>query len=71
MLDKVISNLGIAFVVAFIIMLTSAAIALALGSEVLANKMAEVAYYFLLIGVVTQLIEVVKVDLRKRNAEEN
>jgi len=42
------------------VMLVSAAVALALGSEVLANKFAEVAYYFLVIGVVLQLVTLIK-----------
>ena len=42
------------------VMLVSAAVALAVGSEVLANKFAEVAYYFLVIGVVLQLVTLIK-----------
>jgi len=42
------------------VMLVFAAVALAIGSEVLANKFAEVAYYFLVIGVVLQLATLIK-----------
>ena len=66
--DKLVSNLGVVFIVAFMVMLTSAAIALALGSEVLANKLAEVAYYFLVIGVVAQLVNLVREE-RKKDGE--
>jgi len=55
-----LDRVSVTFTVAFIIMLVLAAIALALGQEGLANKLAEVAYYFLVIAVVSQLIVLVR-----------
>ncbi|MET1102373.1 MAG: hypothetical protein ABWW69_07875 [Pyrodictiaceae archaeon] len=49
-------SLGVTFAVAFMVMLVAAAVALALGQEPLANKMAEIAYYFLVVAVVSQII---------------
>ena len=51
---------SIVFIVAFMVMLVFAAVALAIGSEVLANKLAVIAYYFLVIGVVLQLATLIK-----------
>lgn len=49
------SSIGAPFVVAFIILLTVAAGYLAVGEEALANKLAEYAYYSLVVGVALQL----------------
>ena len=49
-------NPGGPFIVAFIILVLLAATYLALGNEALANKVAEVGYYFLVAGVLLQLI---------------
>lgn len=49
-------NPGAPFVVAFIFVLVVAAVSLALGHEDLANDFATVAYYFLVIGVILQLV---------------
>ena len=65
LVNRLVSNQGVVFIVAFMVMLTSAAIALALGGEVLANKLAEVAYYFLVIGVVAQLVNLVREERKK------
>ena len=65
LVNRLVSNQGVVFIVAFMVMLTSAAIALALGGEVLANKLAEVAYYFLVIGVVAQLVNLVREECKK------
>ena len=51
-------RLAVTMAVAFIIMLAAAAVALALKREDLANSMAEVAYYFLVVAVVSALVEV-------------
>ena len=44
------------FIIAFIIEFSVAAFVLALGYEDLAYDFAEIAYYFLIIGVILQLI---------------
>jgi hypothetical protein len=49
-------RLGIAMAVAFIITLASAAVFLAIGREDPANRLAEVAYYFLVTAVVAMLV---------------
>ncbi len=53
-------NLGVMPVLAFMASLISAAVYLALGYEGSANKLAELAYYFLVIGVGLQIYEAVK-----------
>lgn len=63
--EKLKENPGSPFIIAFMIVLVSAAIALALNVEELANELAEVAYYFLVVGVVLQLISVVREEKRK------
>jgi len=55
-----LDRVSVTFTVAFIVMLVLAAVALALGQEGLANELAEVAYYFLVIAVVSQLIVLVR-----------
>jgi hypothetical protein len=50
-----LERLGNAFVVAFIILLVSAAASLAAGGEAFANQLAEYAYYFLVVAVVLHL----------------
>jgi len=67
-LIKLVKRASTVFIIAFMIMLISAAVALALGSEVLANKLAEVAYYFLVIGVVAQLVNLM-VEERKKGGK--
>ena len=57
---KYLERAGVTLIVAFMILLVSAAIFLALGDELTANKLAEIAYYMLVGGVVIQLIVVVK-----------
>ena len=64
-LIKLVKRASTVFIIAFMIMLISAAVALALGSEVLANKLAEVAYYFLVIGVVAQLVNLMVKERKK------
>ena len=61
----VLDRVSKTFVVAFMVMLVAAAVALAVGREVLANKMAEVAYYFLVVSVVSQLV-LLAVEERQR-----
>ncbi|GEM_PF-5849317 len=58
-------NPGRPFIIAFMILLIIAAIFLALGNEFLANKFAEYAYYNLVLGVVLQLIAIIKEERRK------
>jgi len=53
-------DLGVAFVVAFIVCLVSAAALLALGREDLADQLATVAYYFLVAGVASMLFSLVR-----------
>ncbi len=51
-----LERLGNAFVIAFIILLISAAASLAAGGEAFANQLAEYAYYFLVVAVVLHLV---------------
>ncbi len=53
---KTLSIASTALAIAFMIMLIAASIALALGREVLANRFAEVAYYFLVVCILLQLV---------------
>jgi len=61
------NKVSVVFTVAFIFMLISAAIALALGQEILANKLAEVAYYFLVLAVIFQLIALVREERKVKS----
>ncbi|MEB2835849.1 MAG: hypothetical protein GSR80_000993 [Desulfurococcales archaeon] len=56
--SRLAGRVTVAMAVAFMVMLVGAAVALALSREDLANSMAEVAYYFLVIAVVAALIDV-------------
>jgi len=49
-------NWGAPFIIAFMVMLITCAYLLAYGNEAVANGLAVYAYYFLVIGVVLQLI---------------
>lgn len=51
-----VQNWGAPFIIVFMILLIIAAIYLAFGNEVVANKLAEYAYYNLTIGVLLQLV---------------
>ncbi len=53
-------NPGSAPAILFMLLLINAAIVLALGNEVHANKLAELAYYSLVIAVCAQLVDVVR-----------
>ena len=53
-------NWGAAFIVTFMILLITAAVFLALENEVIANRIAVYAYYFLVIGVVLQIASYLK-----------
>ena len=55
-------NLGAPFIIGFMTLLTSAAIYLSLGDEAFAEKLAEYAYYSLVIGVILQLISLKKAE---------
>ncbi|MHA1594146.1 MAG: hypothetical protein ACTSXX_05315 [Candidatus Baldrarchaeia archaeon] len=53
-------NLGAPFVMAFMALLITAAVFLAVGDEDFANTLAVYAYYNLVIGVVLQLVALVR-----------
>jgi len=53
-------NWGAPFIVVFMVLLVVAAVFLGLGLEFLAERLAEFAYYFLVVGVVLQLVVVIK-----------
>ena len=55
-----IERISVTLIISFMIMLIIAAILLASNNEAYANKFAEIAYYMLVAGVVTQLILVIK-----------
>ena len=60
LLEYLKTNLGAPFIVAFMILLTTAAAYLAVGMESPANDVAIYAYYCLVIGVILQLISYVR-----------
>ena len=53
-------NWGAPFIIVFMVLLVVAAVFLGLGLEFLAERLAEFAYYFLVVGVVLQLVVVIK-----------
>jgi len=53
-------NWGAPFIIVFMVLLIVAAVFLGLGFEFLAERLAEFAYYFLVVGVVLQLVVVIK-----------
>jgi len=53
-------NWGAPFIIVFMVLLVVAAVFLGLGFEFLAERLAEFAYYFLVVGVVLQLVVVIK-----------
>lgn len=55
-----IERISVTLIISFMIMLIIAAILLASNNEAYANKFAEIAYYMLVAGVITQLILVIK-----------
>jgi len=55
-------NWGAPFIITFMILLIAAATYLAIGNEPIANKLAEYAYYSLVIGVILQLIVCIKYE---------
>ncbi len=59
-------NWGAPFIVAFMILLITAAIYLAYGNEAKANKLAEYAYYNLVIGVLLQLVSLIKEERKSK-----
>ncbi len=58
-------NPGRPFIIAFMILLIIAAAELAVGNSTIANKLAEIAYYYLVIGVVLTIYSVVREERRK------
>ncbi|NPA23434.1 MAG: hypothetical protein GXO23_03970, partial [Crenarchaeota archaeon] len=58
-------NPGRPFIIAFMILLIIAATELAIGNTAAANKLAEIAYYYLVIGVILTIYTVVKEERRK------
>jgi hypothetical protein len=67
LLEYLKANLGAPFIVAFMILLASAAAYLAVGMEPSANDVAVYAYYCLVIGVILQLASYVR---EGKNVEE-
>jgi heme/copper-type cytochrome/quinol oxidase subunit 4 len=62
-------NLGAPFIVGFMLLLVFAAVSLSVGLAVLANGIAIVAYYALVVGVFLQLVCFLKYN--KKNGEKN
>jgi len=60
LLEYLKTNLGAPFIVAFMILLATAAAYLAVGMESPANDIAVYAYYCLVIGVILQLISYIR-----------
>ena len=63
-----LERLGATFIIAFIIVLVVAAVLLALNDEEDANKLAEISYYMLVLGVILQLILLAKYGERETNS---
>ena len=59
-------NWGAPFIVVFIALLVGAAVYLALGNELVANKLAEYAYHSLVVGVLLQLTCFLLAECRQR-----
>ena len=60
LLDYMKANWGAPFIIAFMILLSTAAAYLAMGMESSANDIAVYAYYCLVIGVILQLVSYVR-----------
>jgi len=65
-IDYLKRNLGAPFIIAFQILLVSAAIYLAVGAENIANQLAIYAYYSLVIGVFLQLASFIREERRRQ-----
>jgi len=63
------ANWGASFIAGFMLLLLVAAVSLSIGLVALADGVAVVAYYALVVGVVLQSIYYLKYD--KRNGEKN
>ena len=63
-----LERLGATFIIAFMIVLAVAAVLLALNDEEDANKLAEISYYMLVLGVILQLILLAKYGDRETNS---
>jgi len=66
-LTYLLENWGAPFIIAFMILLMTAAIYLAIRNEAMANLLAEYAYYALVIGVILQLASYIKYERSKTN----
>ncbi len=66
---ELLENPGRPFIIAFMILLIIAAVELAIGNEVLANRAAEIAYYYLVIGVILTIYAVVREERRRGKNE--
>ena len=60
LLRNIKASPGVPFIIAFMILLILAAIYLAIGLEPVANKLAEYAYYMLVVGVILELIVLIR-----------
>jgi len=64
-LTYLLENWGAPFIVSFMILLITAAVYLAIGNELLANLLAEYAYYALVIGVILQIVVYIKYERKQ------
>ena len=64
--NYVLENPGGPLVIVFMVFLVIAAIGLAKGLESFANRCAEIAYYYLVAGVLAQLVATVREERRKQ-----
>ncbi|RLE57203.1 MAG: hypothetical protein DRJ40_02475 [Thermoprotei archaeon] len=71
--SRYLQSIGIPglFIVAFMVLLISAAVYLAIGEEARANELATYAYYCLVIGVIGRLIELIYQERRERKRRGN
>ncbi|NPA69283.1 MAG: hypothetical protein GXO26_00585, partial [Crenarchaeota archaeon] len=58
-------NPGRPFIIAFMVLLIIAAAELAIGNTTIANKLAEIAYYYLVIGVILTIATIVREERKK------
>ena len=67
--DYLKENWGAPFIICFMILLVVAALFLAEGVELVANEIAVYAYYFLVVGVILQLICYLKYGPKEESDE--
>ncbi len=65
-LRQILQNPERPFIIAFMILIVIAAVELALGYENAANKIAEIAYIYLVIGVILTIYSILREERKRR-----